>query len=79
MRLGIIMRVGKHATVDELYLHVHIVPCCAHELKPHGLTWIGVANKNSIFTMLVGLAKRFKAKYFDDVDGLVVLTSCLDA
>jgi hypothetical protein len=37
---------------------------CAHEQKAHGLQWvesIGVANKNAVFAMLVGLAKRFEA------------------
>jgi hypothetical protein len=35
-----------------------------HEQKAHGLQWvesIGVANKNAVFAMLVGLAKHFKA------------------
>ena len=38
--------------------------------------WIGLANKNAMF---VGLAKLFEAKYFDDLDRLVLPTSCLDA
>ena len=48
--------------VDDLYLPNVLV----HEQKAqyHGLQWvvlIGVANKNAVFTTLVGLAKRFRA------------------
>ena len=37
---------------------------CAHELKHVDLQWVestGVANKDAVFTMLVGLAKQFEA------------------
>ena len=39
---------------------------------------IGVANKNAVFVMLVGLAKPFEAylrQNFDDLYGFVVFTS----
>ena len=52
-----------HAPVDDLYLNV--VLRCAHEQNAHSLQWvvsIGVANKNAVFAMLVGLAKRFEAQ-----------------
>jgi NaMN:DMB phosphoribosyltransferase len=39
---------------------------CAHEQKAHCLQWaesIGVANTNTAFVMLVGLATRFEAEW----------------
>ena len=40
---------------------------CAHELKHIGMQWvelIGMANKDAVFAMLVGLAKQFEAASF---------------
>jgi hypothetical protein len=48
-----------HTPARALHLHLH-----GHEQKSHGPNWvesIGVANKNSAFAMVVGLAKRFEA------------------
>ena len=41
---------------------------CAHDQKAHGLQWIeliGVANKNTAFATIVGLAKRIMKPVFD--------------
>ena len=40
---------------------------------------IGVANINTVFVMLVGLAKGSVCSFFDDFNGFVVLTSHSDA
>ncbi len=45
-------------------LSTYYVVGCAHEQKAHGLQWvesIGVANKNAMFAILVGLTERFEA------------------
>jgi hypothetical protein len=64
---------------DDPYLHVCIVLGCVREQKAYGLQWfesIGMANKNTAFAILVGLAKWFEAywsRFFNDFDGFVVL------
>jgi hypothetical protein len=51
--------------IHETMMTLTYVLDCAHEQKAHGLQWveaIGVANKNTAFAKLVGLAKRFEAQ-----------------
>jgi hypothetical protein len=55
------MRAGAHAYVADDPSQC-IVLDCAHEQKHIGLQWvesIGVANKDAVFAMLVGLTKQF--------------------
>ena len=47
--------------VDDLYLHITNYDC-ALEQKAHGLHFIGVANKNTVFMTLMDLAKQFEAQ-----------------
>ena len=46
--------------------------------KQMGVRLISVANKNTVFAMLVGVTKQWR-KSFKDFDGFVVLTSRSDA
>ena len=40
---------------------------------------IGVANKNDVFVMLMGLTECIMKPVFNNFDGYAVLTSCSDA
>ena len=53
---------------------------CAYEQKAHGGAVDRCGQQDTVFAMLVGLIKPFEVrKFFDDLDGFVVLTSCSDA
>ena len=49
---------------------------CTRDQKAHALQWVeptGMANKNAVLAMLVGLAKRIMKPVFDNFDGVAVL------
>ena len=51
---------AEHVIVDDDPF-LRIVQGCVHEQKVHSLQRVESANKNTVFVMLVGLAKRFEA------------------
>ena len=68
-------------TSDDLYLE-----SCAHEQKTqYSTSSMGaatLANKTTLFVMLVHRTERFEAylsKFIDDFDLFTTVTSCLDA
>ena len=47
----------KYYVQVTIFTYTHTVGAIADEQKEHGLKSIGVATKNTVFVMLVGLAK----------------------